>query len=45
MIYQAWVNNIMVEEDLLTSEDNLQLLEAVKPEIDKFNGTPEIFNK
>ena len=45
MIYQAWANNIMVEEDLLTSEDNLQLLEAVKPEIDKFNGTPEIFNK
>jgi hypothetical protein len=45
MIYQAWTNNILIEENLLTNEDNINLLEAVRPEIDKFNGVPEIFNK
>lgn len=45
MIYQAWAVNFLVEEDFLTYEDNQELLEAVIPEIHKFDGVPEIFNK
>jgi len=45
MIYKEWPVNLLIEEDFLTNEDNHELLKAVLPEIDKFDGIPEIFNK
>jgi hypothetical protein len=45
MIYKEWPVNLLIEEDFLTDEDNHELLKAVLPEIDKFDGIPEIFNK
>jgi hypothetical protein len=45
MIHQAWPVNLLIEEGFLTNEDNEELLKTILPEIDKFNGVPEIFNR
>lgn len=45
MLHQLWPVNVWVENVDCSDGENQNLLNAVTPHIDKYNGVPEIFNK
>lgn len=45
MLHQLWPTNLWVEYNFLTPELLDSFHKAVLPEIEKYNGVPEIFNK
>jgi len=44
MLHQFWPTNIWIERDFLSAEDHKNLHTAILPQIDRYNGVPEIFN-
>lgn len=44
MLHQFWPTNIWIERDFLSAEDHKNLHAAILPQIDRYNGVPEIFN-